>query len=243
MSIQRDRDREAPTERAASPDRRPNHRAVPYAFMIPTRVPILTALLALVASGAAGAQGTFTVRPESRVILLGRSNINSWSCATSTFDATIAVDSSARHDTDPALARRTIRLTVRVPVRSLNCGRKRMNEDMYRALKADEFPDINYVLDTYVVDSARAASDSVTVRSVGELTVAGTTKMIEFRVRAARDTGGGLRGQAIGHLLMTGFGIKPPTALLGTIRVKNGLTVRVEILVARTDLALVTGLR
>jgi polyisoprenoid-binding protein YceI len=193
----------------------------------------LAAFLALAATEPAGAQPAFNVRPQSRVILLGRSNVHSWSCATSTFDAAIAVDSSARHSATPGRAGPTIRLTVSVPVTSLNCGRKRMNEDMYRALKAGEFPDIHYYLESYIVDSAGSTSDSVTIHTVGQLTVAGKTRSVEFLVRAERGGGDGLKGKAVGHLLMTDFGIKPPTAFLGAIRTKNALEVRVEIWVSR----------
>ena len=108
-----------------------------------------------------------------------------------------------------------------------------MNDEMYRVLKADQYPDISYVLEAYVVDSTRSASDSFTVHSIGALTVAGKTQLVAFQVRGQRGIVG-LQGEAIGHILMTEFGIKPPTALLGAIRTRNALVIRAEILVARS---------
>ena len=192
------------------------------------RLVVLMASLALVGGASVQAQTALTVQPGSRVILLGRSNVNSWSCATSTFQTRFDVDSSSRAEGEPR-SKSVVRLTVTVPVRSLDCGKKRMNEDMFRALKADSFPEIRYVLTSYEVDEQLPAADSVSVNSVGELTVAGKTKRVEIQVNGARDNAGGVRGNAGAKMLMTDFGIKPPTAFFGAIRTKNALEVRVEI--------------
>jgi polyisoprenoid-binding protein YceI len=189
---------------------------------------VLLAALALLGGRAVGAQTAYTVRPESKVVLHGRSNVNSWSCATSTFQTSIGVDSSARSAHPGSRPRSVVRVTVTVPVRSLDCGRARMNEDMFRALKADSFPEIRYVLSSYEVEEQLATADSVVVHSVGELTVAGQTKRVEIQVNGAR-VQGGLWGHGVVKLLMTDFGIKPPTAFFGAIRTKNALEVKVEI--------------
>jgi polyisoprenoid-binding protein YceI len=182
------------------------------------------------------AQGGITVDPESRVILHGRSNVNSFSCATSTFQAVVRIDSAARPEGSDTRSTSVVRLTVTVPVRSLDCGRARMNEDMFRALKADSFPEIRYVLTSYEVED-HSLSDSVVIHSVGELTVAGVTKRIELQVDGCRSDGGSLRGAGSVKLLMTDFGIRPPTAFFGAIRTKNALEVAVEIRAIRSALA------
>jgi len=110
-----------------------------------------------------------------------------------------------------------------------------MNQDMFKALKADSFPEIRYVLTSYVVKEQLAAADNFTVNSVGELTVAGKTQRVELIVNGTRDPAGSVRGEGSFNLLMTDFGIKPPTAFFGTIRTKNTLTVRVEIRVTQSD--------
>ncbi len=189
---------------------------------------VLMASLALAGSASVQAQTALTVQPESRVILLGRSNVNSWSCASSTFQTRFDIYSSARVEGEPR-SKSVVRLTVTVPVRSLDCGKKRMNDDMFKALKADSFPEIRYVLTSYLVDEQLPTADSVSVASTGELTVGGKSRRVEFQVNGTRDNAGGLRGIAGARFLMTDFGIRPPTALFGTIRTKNAVEVRVEI--------------
>jgi polyisoprenoid-binding protein YceI len=183
------------------------------------------------------AQAGITVSPESRVILHGRSNVNSFSCATSTFQTSIRIDSAPQSESPEGRSRSVVRLTVAVPVRSLDCGRARMNEDMFRALKADSFPEIRYVLTRYRVEEHSAGVDSVVIHSVGELTVAGVTQRIELQVHGYRNDSGSLRGAGGARLLMTDFGIRPPTAFLGAIRTKNSLEVQVEIRASRRALA------
>ena len=195
----------------------------------------LIAALALVGGGSVKAQTSMTVRPESRVILLGRSNVHSWSCATSTFQTSIEFDSSARSESAASHSKSVVRLTVTVPVKSLDCGRARMNQDMFKALKADSFPEIRYVLTSYRVSDQLASADSFTVNSVGELTVAGKTQRVDIDITGARDHAGGFQGDGGVKLLMTDFGIKPPTAFLGAIRTKNAIEVRAEIRVTRID--------
>jgi len=199
--------------------------------MIPRCTPlVLLASLVLGMDGASvQAQTALTVQPESKVILHGRSNVNSWSCATSTFQTRFDVDSSARSGNVEPRSESVVRLTVTVPVRSLDCGKKRMNEDMFRALKADSFPEIRYVLTTYEVDEQLPTADSVSVNSVGELTVAGQTRRVDIQVNGTRDDAGSLRGNGGVRFLMTDFGIRPPTAFFGAIRTKNLIEVRVVI--------------
>jgi polyisoprenoid-binding protein YceI len=160
----------------------------------------------------------FSVGRESKVMLLGKSNISSWRCSTSQFLALANVDSLSR----------SVRLSVTVPVRSMDCGHSRMNDDLYRALKADSFPAIRYELTSYVIDVPGADSDSVLIHSVGSITVAGRTQRVEIPVRAERRINGLVAGQGSVRILMTDFGIKPPTAFFGAIRAKNALEVRIE---------------
>ena len=204
--------------------------------MTRTRPFALIAALALFGGGSLKAQTAMTVRPESRVILLGRSNVHAFSCATSTFQTNIGVDSSHRAE-GLASGPRPFRLTVKVPVRSLDCGKARMNQDMFRALKADSFPEIRYTLTSYVANEALATADSFTVNSVGELTVAGKTQRVEVQVKGVRDHAGRVQGNGGVKLLMTDFGIKPPTAFLGAIRTKNAIELRVEIRVTQGTVA------
>jgi polyisoprenoid-binding protein YceI len=100
---------------------------------------------------------------------------------------------------------------------------------VYKALKADDVPQISYILGTF--DVQPADSTSYTLKTVGSLTIAGTEKTVNMDVNTKRLEDGTLRADGELALLMTDFGVKPPTALLGTLRTHNDIKVKFEILV------------
>lgn len=206
--------------------------------MTRTRLALLMALaaMALIASVAvdAAAQSTkMAVRPESNVTLAGNSNVHEWSCKSSDFQATIELDSTYATRPLTSVAKPITKVAVTIPVKSLKCGSGKMDNNMYKALKAGEFPEIRYALQTYEVNSALTTATTFAAKTVGELTIAGQTKLVEIPITAERKGSGSMVGQGTLKLLMTDFGIKPPVALLGTLRTKNEIEVTFNVLLDR----------
>jgi len=207
--------------------------------MTRTHLFVLTAALTASMGAQAAAQSTkMTVRPESKVTLAGRSNVHDWACNSSTFSATIELDSSYQSLPLTKVARPITKVAVTIPVRSLKCGKGKMDENMYKALKANEFPEILYVLDSYEIDKSLTTADSFAARTIGDLTVAGQTRKVEIPITVERNVGA-MKGEGTLKLLMTDFGIKPPVALLGTLRTKNEIEVKFHMLL---DKAVVVAL-
>lgn len=189
----------------------------------------------------ARAQGAnMSVRPESKLTLAGNSNVHEWACTSSTLNATIVLDSS--YDTKPltAIAKPITKVVVSIPVKSLKCGHGKMDDNMYKALKANQFPDIKYVLDTYEIDKAKTSADAFSALTKGELTVAGQTKKVEIPITALRKDGGSMKGEGKVAMKMTDFGIKPPTALLGTLKTKDDITISFAVLLDKSTVVALT---
>lgn len=133
------------------------------------------------------------------------------------------------------------KVAVSIPVKSLKCGNGQMDGNMYKALRANEFPDIRYVLSSYEVTKELTTVDGFTARTIGDLTVAGTTVRVEIPITALRKEGGTMTGEGTVKLKITDFGIKPPVALLGTLRTKNEIELKFQlqldraVVVARTQ--------
>jgi polyisoprenoid-binding protein YceI len=188
----------------------------------------LTALLT-VGAGAHAQSTRLAVSPESKLWIEGGSNLHGWSCKANTFDAAIDIDESLLKTSavSPALLRK---VSVKVPVRSLKCGHGGMDNNLYKALKAEDAPDIGYILGTFDV-VAGATADSFTVKAVGAVTIAGTEKTVNMDVSASRLANGSLHAEGAVPLLMTDFGVKPPTAMFGTLRTDNKVTVKFSLVV------------
>jgi polyisoprenoid-binding protein YceI len=194
----------------------------------------LTALLTV--AGSLHAQSVrLAVDPESKLWIEGGSNLHDWSCKASSIEAAIEVDESFVKTTTVA-STSLKKVQVKVPVRNLKCGNGKMDNNLYKALKADDAPEISYILATFDVVPG-AEKDSFTVKAVGALTVAGTEKTVNIDVTAARLADGGVRAEGALPLLMTDFGVKPPTALLGTLRTDNRITVKFSLLVGPQTLS------
>jgi polyisoprenoid-binding protein YceI len=194
----------------------------------------LTVLLTI--AGSLHAQSVrLAVGPESKLWIEGGSNLHDWSCKASSIEAAIEVDESFVKTTTAAPTSLK-KVQVKVPVRNLKCGNGKMDNNLYKALKADDAPEISYILATFDVVPG-AEKDSFTVTTVGALTVAGTEKTVNMDVTAARLPDGGIRAEGTLPLLMTDFGVKPPTALLGTLRTDNKITVKFSLLVGPQTLS------
>lgn len=196
------------------------------------------ALATAIPSLAAAQERALTVRPESRVLLAGSSNVADWACRTNAFEAKIGMESRFHGASFVSLTKPISKIAVRIPVQSLKCGHKKMNQDLYRTLRATEFPDITYVLSGYTVVPT-ADSTTFAALTVGEITVAGVTRRVEVPITAERWQGGA-RGRGTLKLKMTDFGVKPPVALFGAIRSRNEIEVTFEVLLERNVVVALT---
>ena len=120
-------------------------------------------------------------------------------------------------------------LDVEVPVQSLRSSKASLDKNLWKDLRADSFPAIRFHLSHYTVDSKASKSDTIAIRADGNLTVAGRARPVSLAGRAHRaDRGVWLEGAQT--LRMTDFGIKPRTMMLGTLRVKDELSVHYKLL-------------
>jgi polyisoprenoid-binding protein YceI len=206
--------------------------------MTRTHLFVLTAALSASIGANAVAQDTtgmkMSVRPESKVMLEGGSNLHGWACRSTNFTATIELDNAFQTEPLTNVAKPITRVGVAIPVKSLDCGHNKMNDNMYKALKAAEYPEIKYVLSTYTMTPGLVTADSFTAQTTGELTVAGKSVKVEIPITGTRLDGGAARGEGKVQLLMTDFGIKPPTALLGTLRTKNEIEISFKVLLDKS---------
>ena len=93
---------------------------------------------------------------------------------------------------------------------------------MAEALKAKQFPEIRYEMTQPVPSSASA---SFAVKAHGKLTIAGVTRDAIIDVQATRNADGKYTFIGTAPIRMTSFGIKPPTAMLGTIKTGDDVKV------------------
>lgn len=195
----------------------------------------LTAMTLAIGASTAAAQGMqMTIRPDSKLSLAGSSNVHDWTCKSGAFVANVEVDAGFMTRPLTQVAQPISKVSVTIPVRTLKCGHAKMDANMYKALSEEKYPAIQYTLDSYTIDRATATADTFIANTVGDLTVAGQTIKVSIPIKAERLLGGAVRGEGTVNLKMTDFGIKPPVALLGTLRTRDAISISFQVLLDRT---------
>jgi len=165
-------------------------------------------------------------RPDSKLWLEGTSNLRGWSCRAATLDAWVTA--SDRLDVDASsVVSQLENVTVRVPVESLKCGNGRMDRGLYKALAADD-PRARFITGQFNVMTS-SAQPGASLRTIGTVTVAGREKTLGVDVRTHRAADGSIVAEGTVPVLMTDFGIAPPTAFFGALRTGNRVVVRFEL--------------
>ena len=205
------------------------------------RILSLAATLTVALSMSAAAQTTILApTASSKITVAGGSNVHEWSCSGSKFDAAIEMDATSLVKPLGEVSKPIMKVVVNIPTKSVKCGKDKMDENMWKALKAEQFPTIRYELTGYKLDAAKTTATSFVALTEGNLTVAGTTAKVSIPVTATRKDGGQFVGVGTLDMLMTDVGIKPPTALLGTMRTKNEIKVSFEVLLDKSVVVALT---
>lgn len=201
-------------------------------------IPAVLALIALSATTAT-TQPTaqFAVGMESRVWIEGKTNVNGFSCAAATVDATVAIDRAFSEDS--ALVKHVRSVQVKVPVAALKCGLDQMDKSLRKALRADDST-LTYIVASLAADTPDS-TDAATLNTVGTLVIAGRENSVRMNVTAVRLPDGGIEARGEIPILMTDFGITPPTAMLGVVRARNRVIVKFAMRLSPATIAAVSA--
>lgn len=193
---------------------------------------LITVAALTLGAAVGGAQMSNAVRlqlqPGSEISFTGTSTLHGFSCKTTQFDAQLSVD--PEYATNLAdLARPIGVVNVTIPASSLDCGNKGLQNNMLKALKADQHATITFRLDTYDIEAATRTETAFTAQAVGVLRIAGRERPIQLRVRGERHPDGTVRAWGERDLLMSDFGIRPPTMMLGAVKTGDRVVVRFDL--------------
>jgi hypothetical protein len=117
----------------------------------------------------------------------------------------------------------SIRITMIVRSIKSDMG-KTMDNKTYKALKADADPEITFRLDTPVTVT-QASGKRQPVALVGQLTLAGVTRPTTLWINDLAIGPDSMRFVGTQTVKMTDFGVKPPSALFGTLKAGPVLTI------------------
>ena len=185
----------------------------------------LIAITVLTLAALAASAERFAPSKGSIVRIEGTSSLHAWSMEGSTITGQINAPTPDNWN-GPAT------VTVTIPVASIKSEHARMDKLMAEALKAKQFPEIRYEL---TQATPQNAGPSFVMKTQGKLTIAGVTRDVTLDVQGAKNADGRYTLTGTAPLKMTAFGIKPPTAMMNTIKTGDEVKVTFRWVVEKSN--------
>ncbi len=157
-------------------------------------------------------QGEFKITQEKGDIqVLGTSSVHDWESEVEVFTVTGSiVDQSITN------------LKVVIPVTSIESGKDIMNDKTFEALKFKKHPQLTF-------EASQLDMSDQSVMGQGKLTIAGVTKSIPIKgqITSQSATQADVKGSVT--LNMSEYGITPPTAMFGSLKTGDEVTIQFNI--------------
>lgn len=154
---------------------------------------------------------------SSTMSILGTSNVHDWEMKVTKIESEITINGSKQISA----------VNVKIPVTSIKSEHDTMDEKTYEAFNPQKNPSIVFHL-TEVTETKITNADTEVILT-GNLIMAGQTRKISFKSICKITKSGDYNLRASVPLKMTDFGMKPPTAMMGTMKTGNGVTVKFDV--------------
>jgi len=151
--------------------------------------------------------------------LSGTSTLHKWTMDTKTFDG------DGQFNFKPGTSDILIsikNLNFSLAVQDLKSGEKGLDKNAYKALKSDQYKDIDYKLTSAIVSPG--TGNKYLVKTHGNLTIAGVTKQIIMDIACIVNKDGTITCTGSYKLEMTDYQVKPPTFILGAMKTGDAIT-------------------
>lgn len=163
--------------------------------------------------------------------LEGTSTLHPWSASTKDLRGSFRLKADAPAGDVASLVRSGAveSFELSIPVQSLKSGEGGLDDNMYKALKAEKNPSIVFRMSSYQVTPGAGGALKATLN--GQLRVAGVARPVAIDLDA-QPTAHGLRVTGSKVLSMKDFDVKAPVLMLGMIKTGDTVTVRFDVEIA-----------
>lgn len=176
---------------------------------------------------------SYEILEKSTIQVKGTSTLHDWTSDVEEFGSYIKFNAAALEG--DTLSNPVESLSLTIPVESIESGKGGMNRRAYDALKHDDFPNIMFQMNNAEVVNADSAMTSMELSVEGNLTIAGTSKNITLPVTGAKQEDGSYKFTGEYEINMKDYDVDPPSAMFGTIKAGEMVTVPFEIYVAKSQ--------
>lgn len=176
------------------------------------------------------AKGDYILTREYTVTIEGTSNLRDWkeNVGQVTGDMTAAVNA------DGSVELILIRIKMQVLSIKSDMGRV-MDNKTYEALKATAYPEILFTVKT-PLKLTPVSQGRQPINLVGDLFLAGVYRPVVMQVKKLAVDHDNLLIEGSENIRMTDFGVKPPSALFGTMKASSDITIHFKTIFIKPSL-------
>ncbi|TCN72205.1 YceI family protein [Acetobacteroides hydrogenigenes] len=187
-------------------------------------IPALVLLLIL-CTQSAFAQVRYTIKTQ-KVEIVGTSNIHDWTASVGKLSG--ISDFYVENNTITGIKS----AVVDVDANSL-AGSKGsiMDKKIKECFDSENYPRIKFVLSK--INGVQTSGNVSTINLTGNITIKTTTIPVDFVVKATTQGNGDIEVRTSRRIKMSDFNLKPPTALLGTLKTANDVTLNIYLLLKK----------
>lgn len=161
---------------------------------------------------------TFSIVPQTASINVhGTSNVHDWNMKPTKVTGELGLNSTKQISA----------ITIKVEVKSLKSGNGIMDGKTYDAFDYKKNPYIVFQLTD--ASQAKLTDDDTEVTLTGNLSFAGATRKISIKAIGKITKSGDYQLKGTVPLKMTDFKMSPPTAMLGTMKTGDAVTVKFDV--------------
>ena len=160
----------------------------------------------------------YKMQSSSEIIIEGTSNIHDWEMTADSKQGGAVIES----ENGELTAIKSLKVTV--VAESLKSGKGGMDKNTYKALKTDAHKNIEFTLGE-VKKMENNANNICMIDATGTLKIAGVSKQIPITF-TAKINGNNLEITGEKLINMTNFNVDPPTAMMGTIKTGEEITIK-----------------
>ena len=186
--------------------------------------------LLFAATGSVLAQtNNYMLTDDSKMMIEGTSTIHDWECDVQEINLDITMDTTALSGDTTSSPVKSLSLSV--PVEKIESGKGGMNKKIYGALKKDKHPNIMFNLTN--TELTNVTDSNMQLNVTGMLNIAGVEKEVSFPVEGTMQEDGSYKFTGEYELNMKDYEVDPPSAVFGTIKSGEMVTITFDFIVAK----------
>ena len=164
----------------------------------------------------------FIVLPASKLTIDGKTNINSFTCAIAKYSGT---DTLVLHEGGRDVRPVFVKGSVGLDASTFDCGMAIMTSDFRKTIKSDVYPAI--IIDFISFErTPDYKGGKENFKGIIKISIAGKSKLFEVDCSIETKSNGLIHLKGGRQFTFTDFGLKPPSRMLGTVKVQEDLNVK-----------------